>query len=375
MLSHGVEIVDFSMRDERNFDSDYADYFVDPVSYHQGSFMSRLRAARSFVHSGEAVKKIIALAQETKPDIAHMHNIYHQLTPSIIPALKKLGVKVVMTLHDGKLACPAYLMLSRGKPCLDCNGSRFYLPLARNCQCSRLQGALLTAEAYYHKWKKSYDGVDLFITPSRFLADVVAPRIGQDRLEVLSNGIDMGQYVPSWEDENYILYLGRLSAEKGVSTLIKAHAAMEAANAPRLVIVGTGPLENELRELASPNVTFTGYCSGAPLREYIRKASCLVIPSECYENCPMSSIEAMAMGKPIIGARMGGIPEQVEDGVNGFLFEAGNIPELAFALDKIMASLELRRSMGKASRIKAETEYSLDKHNSRLMHIYTSLLS
>lgn len=374
MLEHGLEVVDFSMQDERNLPSDYAEYFVRPVSYRKGPVMERLRAARSFVHSGEAVDKLCALVRKTRPDIAHLHNIYHQLTPSIIPALRRMGVKVVLTLHDGKLICPAYVMLNKGKPCLDCQGSDFYLPLLRNCQNSRLQGALLTAEAYYHKWRHSYENVDTFITPSQFLADVVAPRTGTEKLKVLRNGIEMSKYTPTWEDENYILYLGRLSGEKGVQTLIKAHAAMNDKSKPQLVIVGTGPLEGELRGAAPANVNFTGYCSGETLWSYIRKASCLVIPSEWYENCPMSSIEAMAMGKPVIGARMGGIPEQVEDGVNGFLFQAGNVKELMTALNKVMASADLRRKMGQAARQKAENEFSLEAHNRELVKIYQQLL-
>lgn len=374
MLEHGVEVVDFSMRDERNLPSEYSDYFVRPLSYRQGPLLKRLSAARSFVHSSEAVEKISALAQKTRPDIAHMHNIYHQLTPSIIPALKKLGVKIVMTLHDGKLACPAYLMLSHGKPCMDCGGSRFCLPFTRNCQGSRVQGALLSAEAYYHKWKKSYEAVDTFITPSRFLAGVVEPRVGKQKLEVLHNGIDMTKYSPSWEDEGYIFYLGRLSPEKGVQTLIKAHAAMSLPEKPGLVIVGTGPLEGELRASAPEGVKFTGYCSGDTLWNYIKKASCLVIPSECHENSPMTVIEAMAVGKPVIGSRMGGIPEQVEDGVNGFLCQAGNAAEFAAALDKLMASPQLRRRMGEAGRARAEAQYSLEDHNRNLLKIYENLL-
>lgn len=375
MLEHGVEVVDFSMQDERNLASNYSEYFVRPLSYRQGPLGARLSAARSFVHSKEAVEKITALAKKTRPDIAHLHNIYHQLTPSIIPALKKLGIKTALTLHDGKVACPAYLMLSNGKPCLDCKGSRFYLPFMRNCQCSRLGSLLLSAEAYYHKWKKSYEAVDMFIAPSAFIAGVAEPRVGKQKLTVLHNGIDVTKYTPSRADEGYILYLGRLSHEKGIQTLIKAHAAMSLNPKPELRIVGTGPLEAELRTAAPAGVSFTGYCSGEALLNHIRMAACLVIPSEWYENCSMTVLEAMASGKPIIGSRMGGIPEQVEDGVNGFLCEAGKVPDFAAALDKLMASPELRRRMGEAARAKAEAQYSLEEHNRKLLKIYETLIT
>lgn len=374
MLEQGVEVVDFAMRDERNFASRQAEFFVRPVSYRKGPLLERLRAAASFVRSREAVAKVAALAGATRPDIAHLHNIYHQLTPSIIPALKKSGAKVIMTLHDGKLICPAYLMLNRGKTCLECRGERFHLPFTRNCQGSRLQGALFAAEAYYHKWRKSYEQVDLFIAPSRFLAEAAAPRLGAENIRVLHNGIDLGKYRPTWEDEKYILYLGRLSPEKGVKTLLKAQAAMRPEHKAKLIIVGAGPLEAELRALAPADVVFAGHCSGETLLNHIRKASCLVAPSEWYENCSMTVLEAMAMGKPVIGTRMGGIPEQVEDGVTGCLYEAGNAPELTACLERLMAAPELRRRLGAAARLKAEADYGLAAHNRELLKIYERLL-
>ena len=372
MHSLKMEIIDFSMQDERNLPSPYSGYFIPPVSYRTGPALQRLKAACSFVHSGEAVRRITKLVQGTKPDIAHLHNIYHQLTPSIIPVLKDAGVKVVITLHDGKLICPSYLMLNKGKPCTACEGHKFYLPLTDNCQCSRIQGALLTAEAYFHKWKGSYDGVDSFIVPSQFLGDTVAPRVGKERITLLRNGIDHTAYTPTGSDKGYILYFGRLSGEKGVGTLLKAHAAME--NPPPLVIVGTGPMEQELKQTAGTNVTFAGYCSGDALWDYVRNASCLVVPSEWYENCPMTILEGMAFGKPVIASRIGGIPEQIDHGVSGLLYTPGNVSELQAALSRLMADQSMRRSMGEAGRVKLEQEFSLQNHNRQLVEIYQSLV-
>jgi len=373
LTGNGFEVIDFSMQDPRNLASPYDDYFICHVDYSsRKGLVGKFRTGLSFIHSKEAVQQIERLIVHKQPDIAHLHNIYHQLTPSIIPVLKKHGVKVVLTLHDGKLACPSYLMLNRGKPCLKCAGKHFYLPFTSNCQQSRVAGALLSLEAYYHAWKKSYDGVDAFIVPSQFLGDVVAPRIGRDRTHLVRNGIDHTAFEPSSIDNGYVLYVGRLSAEKGVGTLLKAHAAMK--HPVPLVIVGTGPLEESLRAQASSLVTFAGYCSGDSLWNKIREASCLVVPSEWYENAPMTVLEGMAFAKPVVASRIGGIPEQVVHGETGLLFTPGDVKELAGALDSLMANADGRKTMGLAGRARLEREFTLETHNQKLLSLYESLL-
>lgn len=369
----GYSVVDFSMQDARNCDSSFSNFFVPKVFYREGSLLQRLKSVRSFIHSSDAVAKLKDLLDSTKPDIAHLHNIYHQLTPSIIPVLKQNGVKTVLTLHDGKLACPAYNMISNGYRCLKCNGSNFYLPFIMNCQNSRVSGLLLMLESYYHSWKRSYDAIDAFIVPSKFMGDLVASRINSRKINLIRNGIDHSKFLPSYMDKGYILYIGRLSAEKGLNTLIQAHAAME--NSYPLMIVGTGPLEEHLRIQASPMVSFVGYRSGDDLRSRIRGASCLVVPSEGYENAPMTVLEGMAFAKPIVASRIGGIPEQVIDGQTGLLFEPGNATELASVMDRMMDSPSMRRAMGQAGRARLEHEFTLDLHNQKLLALYQSLLA
>ncbi|NIA11797.1 MAG: glycosyltransferase [Nitrospiraceae bacterium] len=373
LKKQGVDVVDFSMEHPRNFPSPYAGYFVSHIDYHntKGAW-GKLKQAAKFIHSSEAVHKIEKLIKKESPDIAHLHNIYHQLTPSIIPMLKKHGVKVVLTLHDGKLICPGYNMLSKGRICVDCQGHSFWRPLIKNCQGSRFRGLLLTLEAYWHKWKKSYEGVDLFISPSRFLADLVSRyRIPKERIQVLRNGIDTAKFLPSMEDGGYVLYFGRLSHEKGITTLLKAHQSM--AEPLPLKVVGTGPLEKKLRA-SYEKAEFLGYKSGEELNRLIANATFVVVPSEWYENCSMVVLEAMAFGKPVIGSKIGGIPEQIEDGKTGLLFEMGNMSELAQKMKKLSSDREMRIQMGRRARRKLESEYSLDKHCKKLLSIYRALL-
>jgi glycosyltransferase involved in cell wall biosynthesis len=373
LLKNGIHVMDFAMEDPRNLHSDYASYFVSNINYHAKQRpLTRLKQAAKFIHSREAVSKLESLVKNERPNIAHLHNIYHQLTPSIISVLKRNHVKVVLTLHDAKLICPNYLMLAGGKICSSCCGGSFWKPFFTNCTGSRIEGLLLAMEAYYHKWIGSYDMVDLYLSPSRFLAGLLGQRITHDRIRLLPNGVDVKRYPAAFVDQGYALYFGRLSREKGIETLLEAHKAV--CDAIELKVVGTGPLEAGLRD-THPQVSFLGYQSGEALQEIVANSAFVVVPSEWYENCSMVVLEAMALGKPVIGSRTGGIPEQVEDGITGLLFEMGNVDELAEKMKLLARRPDLRSRMGQAARTRLEQQYSLEGHCTKLLAIYESLLS
>ncbi len=372
LLQQGHEIIDFSMVDERNSPSPYSDFFVPNITYDSGGgIVQNLQQAISFIHSSVAVGKIKELIIQEKPQIAHLHNIYHQLTPSIISVLKKHGVTVVLTLHDCKLVCPSYFAIRNGQICNACAGGRFWNAFTMNCSNSLMRGFLLSAEAFFHKWRGSYDKVDLFLSPSRFFADLISQRIPQEKLKILHNGIDVNTYKPNYTDQGYCLFFGRLSQEKGVETLLQAYRNLQ-ANMP-LKIVGSGPLEEMLRQ-KYPEVEFLGYQSGQALKNFIANAAFIIAPSEGYENCSMMVLESMAFGKPIIGSKIAGIPEQIEDRKTGLLFEMGNVTELAKKMRLLTEDSELRNQMGRAARRKLEKEYSLAEHNQQLLEIYSALL-
>lgn len=373
LLGNGHQVVDFSMQDERNFPSNDSAFFVGRQDYKGGSGkLGKLKSALSLIHSAEAVDRISALIRQTRPDLVHCHNIYHQLTPSIIGAAKKLGVPVVLTLHDYKPVCPVYNRLSHGKPCSDCLDGDFRQVLRHRCADGSLgKSALLYAEAVIQRRMGNYEKVDAYLAPSRFMQEAISHRIARQRVHLLYNGVDTQAMQGSGADHNYVLYLGRLSAEKGVATLLAAHALSRAGW--KLVVAGTGPLEHDLK-LQHKQATFMGHVSGEQLREVVDRASVVVVPSEWYENCPMSVLEAMAYGKPVVGSRMGGIPELVADGETGLLFEAGNAGELRAQLDRLMADPGLRGAMGRQARQRVEAEFSVTRHNACLMDVYKSLL-
>jgi glycosyltransferase involved in cell wall biosynthesis len=373
LLRAGHQVVDFAMDDDRNMESPYSSFFVSPRDYRgKGGALQKLKSTIAFVHSSEAVRKISALIEKTQPDLVHCHNIYHQLTPSIIGAAKARGIPVVLTLHDSKVVCPAYTRLRWGKPCSDCLEGDFSHVVRHRCaEGSFVMSALLYAEAVVQRHLGSYESVDRFIAPSRFMADSITRRIPADRIALIPNGISLPDTSACGCDNGYVLYLGRLSSEKGVQALLTAHTT-SGARWP-LLIAGTGPLHDQLK-VQYPQAQFVGHLSGDILQQTLASASIVVVPSECYENCPMAILEAMAYGKPVVGSRMGGIPELVVDGETGLLFDAGNVEELSASITGLMGTPDRRSHMGRNARARVEREYSLEGHNANLMGIYESIL-
>jgi len=375
LLEHGVEVVDFSMVDPRNQPSPYSGYFVSHRSFRdEGKGLAdKLRLAVNMVHSPEAVHKMGRLIDATRPDLVHCHNIYHQLTPSIIGAAKKRGLPVVLTLHDYKPICPVYTRLRAGQPCSRCQDGDFVNVLRYRCADGSLGGsAVLLAEAWIQRLRSSYEQVDLVVAPSEFMRRSVAGhRFSAEKVTVLYNGVDTARIVPAAGDRGYVLYLGRLSSEKGVQTLLEVHAA---ASPPfRLVVAGSGPLERDLRSQYA-SAEYVNHLGGTELDEVIRGAAVIVVPSEWYENCPMSVLEAMAYGKPVVGADIGGIPELIADGQTGLLFTPGDREGLNTAIRRLMEDPALRHRLGCAAREKIEECFSLDRHHTGLLALYGELL-
>lgn len=372
LLGNGHEVADFSMHHPKNLPSWSSQYFTSQVDYvARSGVFKKLLTGVNFVHNFEAVNNVRKLCDSFRPQIAHLHNIYHQLTPSIIPTLKEKGAKIVLTVHDGKLVCPAYVMMRDGKPCTDCSGRRYWNAALTNCKQSRAESLLLAIESLFHRFRDSYGHVDRIISPSKFLADlVIEAGFPAERVVVVKNGIDVNELVPARRDEGYALYYGRLSHEKGLNTLC---AASREFNMP-LRVVGTGPLLESLRVEFS-DVHFDGFLSGQQLRDAIQGARCVVVPSEWYENCSMVVLESMALAKPVIGSHIGGIPEQVLDGQTGFLFSPGNVSELVECVNRLANEPQLAAELGRGARTRLEDVYSLDRHFSSIDRVFQELLS
>jgi glycosyltransferase involved in cell wall biosynthesis len=375
LLKNNHQVFDFSMYDARNIESEQSNYFIENRTFRFGGAGNKINQSLqiiSFIHSPEAVRNITNLIIDKEPDLVHCHNIYHQLTPSIIGAAKKLGVPVVLTLHDYKPVCPVYTRVRDGVVCSECLNGNFSRVVKNRCADGSLgKSALLYVEALTQKLMGNYEKVAAFIAPSQFMKQSISHRISSDRVHLLHNGIAVDTIEISSEDDGYVLFMGRLVAEKGIETLLKAHQKSNGAWA--LKVAGAGPLMDVLKAQYNPSI-FVGYLAGDALKDIIQKASVIVIPSEWYENCPMSVLEAMAYGKPVVGSHMGGIPELVQDNITGLLFEAGNVHMLANQINRLITDPPLRKQMGAAGRKRVERYFSLGTHNAELMNIYNKVL-
>jgi glycosyltransferase involved in cell wall biosynthesis len=371
MRGVNVAVIEFSMTNPQNIWSPYASSFVSERDYQSESLQSRIKSAATFIHSPEAVRKISDLIRAEAPDVLHCHNIYHQLTPSIIRAAVRLGVPVVLTLHDFKIVCPIYVRYRNGARCIECSRERFWPVVKHRCsEQSFSRSVLLWAEARYHSMRSSYELVAKIIAPSRYMRDSVAPWFGDGKVVHVPNGVDVSRIGCGSVDGGYVLFFGRISPEKGIETLLQAHAA--AGNAWRLVVAGTGPLAEQLKH-RYPLAEFTGHLGGDELGRLISEASLVVVSSECDENCPLSALEAMAYAKPVVASRVGGVPELVRDGETGLLFKAGDRHDLLAKIQTMLKDVELRKRFGRLGRALVRSEYSLESHGRTLLSIYEGL--
>ncbi|HNW55791.1 MAG TPA: glycosyltransferase [bacterium] len=339
LIANGHQVAKFCMKDQRNLPDDNSRYWPSNINFEKPNIIDKVKAPLRIVYSLESKICFYQMIKKFKPDIIHAHNIYHQLSPSIIDAAREAGVPVIMTLHDYKLVCPNYQMLNHGRPCEKCLDGNFWHCFRERCFKNSLsQSFLVSLESSIHKMRRTYDrGIKLFVAPSQFLADKCQQAAwSEEKIRVINNPI--GE-LPSGErqPQNYFLYSGRLSQEKGIEVLL--HGLAETKY--RLKIAGSGPLEANLRQLVSQlgidsQVEFLGFQNNRQLASLIDGAIALVAPSIWYENMPLSVLEALGRGCPVVASKIGGLPEVVNDGINGWLFEPNNSDLLAVALTKAM---------------------------------------
>jgi glycosyltransferase involved in cell wall biosynthesis len=312
----------------------------------------RAGLAGRMVYSREARRKMASLLSHRPVDLAHVHNIYHQLSPSLLAPLHARNIPVVMTVHDFKLVCPVYSLLSNGQICERCVGNGFAPAVKHRCNRGSLSGSVLVAgETWLHKRMGLYrDGIDVFITPSAFARDrMVTSGYPDDRIVVIPNCVVAADYEPLYQPGDHCLYVGRLSREKGVEVLVRA--AIESG--ARVKLVGDGPLRPVLEQMiegSGADVELLGFRSGPDLAAAVQASAAVVMPSICHDNCPLAVIEAMAWGKPVIGSRVGGIPELVRDGQEGLLVPHGDVRALGEAMLRMQNEPELSERLGRAGR-------------------------
>jgi glycosyltransferase involved in cell wall biosynthesis len=374
----GWNVVPFAMRHPESLPSPWQNYFAEELQLGQDySFTEKVKRIFRVIYSFESREKLKKLLDDIEPDACLVHNVYHHLSPSVLSLLKERGLPIIMTLHDLKLACPAYKMLNDTGICERCKGGQYRNLLKYRCMHgSKLMSAIIYLEATLHRYLDTYDAnVDRFIVPSAFLIDKMAEwGVKREKMVHIRNFVNLEPFQEREEAGKYFLYFGRLAPEKGLHTLIRAAAKVRAP----LRIIGTGPEEEALKKLSTDlghsSVKFFGYLKGQLLVDAVRNARVVVLPSEWYENAPVSILEAYAVGVPVIGAAIGGIPEQIEDGVTGSTYPSGDTDALAGLLTWYMnMENEQVLSMGRHGRALLEREFSGDAHLKNLLKLLSEM--
>lgn len=377
MESLGWDNAFFSMQHQKNLPTPWSRYFIDELEFGGAySLGQKISMAAKAVYSFEAQRKLRSLLQDFRPDVAHLHCIYHHQSPSILPVLTEAGIPVVMTAHDLKIACPAYKMLNRTGVCERCKDGSVLNVIRHRCVRDSLAASVIVAaESGLQRTMQTYrKHLTKVVAPSRFfLEKFVEWGWPREQFVYIPNYVDASKFEPTFEPGDYFFYFGRLALEKGVGTLIRAAARAGV----RLRIAGTGPEGDVLKALAAEvggDIEFLGFVSGDPLWKLLREARAIVLPSEWYENAPMSVLEAYASGKPVIGARIGGIPEMVMEGETGWLFESGSVVELAEKLADVQSHPgAVISAMGQAARRVVEDRFNERQYLNAMLRLYESL--
>jgi glycosyltransferase involved in cell wall biosynthesis len=381
LRSRGHEVALFSMADPRTESKSGDKWLLPHIDFKDDTvgIFSRAKLAAHAIYSTDARCRVRQVIAEFRPDIAHIRNIYHHLSPSILWELKAQGIPVLYHLNDFKLLCPAYNLVTHGKACENPCTGQYWRLLHQGCYIGPSSTAsVLAAEAYVHHWLGTYQKcVDHYLTPSRFAKELL-----------VKNGFDSAKisvlpHFQSIEVEGApaaanapVLYFGRLSPEKGVSDLVRAVQALPQI---RLQIAGAGPdraaLEQLAQELKLSNVEFTGHVEGQQLDQMIAASRFTILPSHAYETLGKSILESYARGRAVVASDLGSRRELVHQNETGLLFESGNVGQLTDAISYLAQRPQLAREMGGAGRRWVEAHHSPENHYSQLMQLYEQMVS
>lgn len=339
--------------------------------------MGRWEAARRTLWNRQTVDEMRRLIRQKQPEVLHCHNTFPLLSPSIYTAANAAGVPVVQTLHNYRLLCPSALFLRDGRPCEDCLGKLLAWPgIVHRCyRRNRSATAVVAAMLAVHRWRGTWvRGVRQFIALSEFSRrKFIQGGLPAQRLAVKANFMRHDPGCGSGQGD-YVIFVGRLAAEKGLETLL---AAWRRLRKPLLLkIVGDGPLASQVQAAAASNagIEYLGRRSADEVLALLGEAQCLLLPSLCYENCPKTLIEAYAKGTPVVASRLGAVQEMVEHGRTGMLFEAGSADDLARSIEGVTATNTGLQAMRQAARNCYEQKYSTSGNYAALMDIYQRAL-
>jgi glycosyltransferase involved in cell wall biosynthesis len=377
MRSKGHEVALFSMADSRGQPTPYDRHFVPHTDFKEPrGWLHKARLASHAIYSWEARRRIRAMIADFRPDVAHVRNIYHHLSPSILWELKKQKVPVLYHLNDFKVLCPSYNLVLRGEACEACKGGKFWHAAKEKCYPGRGARMTLIAEGYVHKWLGTYRKcVDLFLAPSQFVRDKFVEH-GWDpaRFEVLPHFQPVKGLVQLSAESAPLLYFGRLSPEKGVGDLLHA---MHRLPHLRLIVAGDGPERGRLQTLAAElglaNVEFAGHMRGSDLERTIANSRFTILPSHAYETLGKTILESYAEARAVVATDLGSRRELIHPGKTGLLYKTGDVEQLTSAIEFLSSHPELAGKMGRAGQEQVRQNNTPEAHYEALAALYERL--
>jgi glycosyltransferase involved in cell wall biosynthesis len=380
LTEHGHEVAHFSTKHAQNRPSPFANYFVEGFTEEGVNRLGITQKAKAFfngIYSFDARGSLSQLVNDFKPDLAHAHSFNYQLSPSIFDVFRNSGIPLVVTLHDYHFICGAATLYVDGALCERCRGGRHYNLLRHSCYWNLPASLMATVSHYVHDARRSWSVPSKLLSPSRFLqGKLIEFGIPASSIAHVPIFIDFSEDpVENACTPEYVLYFGRLAPNKGIEVLLGAVKTLDC----KLLLIGEGPLSGWVEEQCAASggkvrrIAFVS--SREELRQYIEQAAFSVVPSVWYENQPATILETYAMGRPVIGSRLGGIPELIDEEHTGLLCEPGNAADLAEKLRFLLERPELCREWGRNGNRKLREGFSRASHYDRLMAIYDTALS
>lgn len=345
------------------------------------NFWQKINFVFQTIFSMRTVRDLTRIIRAEKPQIAHVHNVFPLISPSVYRVLRKNKVPVIQTIHNFRFLCPNGLFYTHGHICERCTMGNMLSAVRWRCyRGSRLLSALYAFSISLHRRLRTFNKIDGFITLNPFTSQklVEGGVASAEKIEVIGNCITLPSFSPENEKQSAdAVYIGRLSAEKGLMTLQESVRLLPGL---RLHIAGSGPLETLLRQKAAAlglddRVIFDGFVTGDRKWKLLSDARMVIIPSECYEQFPVTALEAMAAGTAIVASEIGGLPSIVRHGVNGLLAQPGNAADLAEKMQVLMNDPALAQEMGRNGRRMVETQFSAEAHLEKLLLFYQKVLN
>ena len=368
----GHQVQYFGMQDEKNIVGNEWGLYTENMDFHSSS-LKRLSYPFRIIYSMEARRKIRKLIKCFQPDIVHLNNINFQITPSVIDAAWAEKIPIVQTVHDSQMICPGHLLYQTAKNqlCTRCvEGSKWNCIKYRCIHGSVIKSLLGTIEGIFYDHRKTYDRVALYLCPSRFMEKILHTRERyRKKTQVLCNFIE--QVDKNYGDkQDYVLYFGRLSEEKGITIFLNMCRRFPQI---KFKIAGSGPMEELCKGLK--NAEFLGLLTGETLKRTIAQAKLVVYPSLCYENCPLSVLEAISLGTPVIASSRGGVQELISQEETGILVQEPFDEEaLEESLRCLLEEPDKLERMTQLCRKKSRAFISRDDYRKEIERIYRQIL-